>query len=101
MTHPSKDPHDATGGTPPPATGSSDASGTEYGGDEARVGDRGAASGRNIEQNRAIGQEDPIATGSRMGRERDEASGFPGTPDIGTDASQTEQAEAIAREKGK
>jgi hypothetical protein len=85
----------------PPATGSADASGTEYGGHEARVGDRGEASGRTIEQNRAIGQEDPIATGSRMGRERDKTSGFPGTPDIGTDAVQTEEGQAIERKEDK
>jgi hypothetical protein len=99
MTHPFPDDTAVPGTTPPAATGSSDASGTEYGGDEARVGDRGDASGRNLEQSRAIGQEDPIATGSRMGRERDKASGFPGTPDIGTDAVQTEEARAIEREK--
>jgi hypothetical protein len=90
---------DPSGTASPPANGSADASGTEYGGHEARVGDRGEASGRTIEQNRAIGQEDPIATGSRMGRERDKATGFPGTPDIGTDASQIEEGQAIEREK--
>ena len=35
---------------------------------EARLADRGDASGRNIEQSRAIGQ-DPPSEGSRMGRE--------------------------------
>jgi hypothetical protein len=99
MTRSSLDDADKPGAQPPAATGSSDASGTEHGGDEARVGDRGTASGRNLEQSRAIGQEDPIATGSRMGRERDKASGFPGTPDIGTDAVQIEEARAIEREK--
>ncbi|MDM0108829.1 hypothetical protein QTH97_28070 [Variovorax sp. J22R24] len=64
---------------------------TPLGEHEARLGDRGDASGRNIEQNRAIGQDDPAA-GSRMGREADKASGFPGTPDSGTDAAQTEAA---------
>lgn len=58
---------------------------------EARLGDRGDASGRNIEQSRAIGQ-DPPSEGSRMGREANKKSGFPGTPDIGTDAAQTEEA---------
>lgn len=58
---------------------------------EARLGDRGDASGRNIEQSRAIGQ-DPPSEGSRMGREATNKSGFPGTPDIGTDAAQTEEA---------
>lgn len=58
---------------------------------EARLGDRGDASGRNIEQNRAVGQDDPMA-GSRMGREAHKPTGFPGTPDIGTDAAQTEEA---------
>lgn len=89
----------AADAAPPPATGSSDVSGTEYGGHEARVGDRGEASGRTLEQSRAIGQEDPIETGSRMGRESDKSSGFPGTPDIGTDAVQTEEAEAMKRAK--
>lgn len=99
MTNPSPNDPDTSDIARAPATGSSDASGTEYGGDEARVGDRGAASGRNIEHNRAIGQEDPIATGSRMGREQDKPSGFPGTPDIGTDAAQAEEARTIEREK--
>ena len=58
---------------------------------EARLGDRGASSGQNIEQSRAIGQ-DPPTDGSRMGREANKKSGFPGTPDIGTDATQTEEA---------
>ena len=55
---------------------------------EARRGD---ASGRNIEQSRAIGQ-DPPSEGSRMGREANKKAGFPGTPDIGTDAAQSEEA---------
>ncbi len=59
---------------------------------EARLGDRGDASGRNIDQNRAIGQDDPME-GSRMGRKAHDKSGFPGTPDIGTDAAQLEEAE--------
>lgn len=69
---------------------------------EARLGDRGDASGRNIAQNRAIGQDDPM-DGSRMGREAHKKSGYPGTPDIGTDAAQTEEAEAdeaARRERG-
>jgi hypothetical protein len=65
---------------------------------EARLGDRGDASGRNIEQNRAIGQDDPMA-GSRMGRKAHDKTGFPGTPDIGTDAAQLEEAERMRREK--
>ena len=60
---------------------------------DTRLGDRGDAAGRNIEQSRAIGQDDPIEEGSRMGRERDKDVGFPGTPDIGTDALQTEEAD--------
>ena len=56
---------------------------------EARLGTRGDASGRNIDQNRAIGQDDP-AEGSRSGREADKKSGFPGIPDIGTNAAQTD-----------
>ena len=58
---------------------------------QARLGDRGDASGKNIEDNRAIGQDDPME-GSRMGREAGKHSGFPGTPDIGTDAAQSEEA---------
>lgn len=63
---------------------------------EARVGDRGAASGHNIAQNRAIGQDDPTE-GSRMGREQHKAHGFPGDgeagSDPGTDAAQTHEAQ--------
>lgn len=33
-------------------------------------GDRGAKSGSNAAQNRAVGIDDPIAQGSRQGRER-------------------------------
>ncbi|MGJ7487706.1 hypothetical protein ACSFA2_20755 [Variovorax sp. LT2P21] len=70
--------------TPPPPTTKKDM-------DEALAGDRGSASGRNIEQNRAIGQDDPVK-GSRMGRERDKADGYPGAGDPGdgegTDAVQ-------------
>ena len=62
---------------------------------EARAGDRGEASGRNLAQSRAIGQDDPIEEGSRQGRERDKPTGCPGTPDIGTDAVQTEEARAL------
>ena len=58
---------------------------------EARAGDRGAASGRNIEQNRAVGQDDPME-GSRMGREQHKARDYPGSGEAGdgqgTDASQ-------------
>lgn len=63
---------------------------------EARLGDRGAASGRNIAQNRAIGQDDPL-DGSRMGREQHKAKGFPGDGEPGsgegTDAAQTREAQ--------
>jgi hypothetical protein len=65
---------------------------------EKRLGDRGSASGTNIEQSRAIGQDDP-AEGSTQGREANKKTGFPGTPDIGTDAAQTEEAERMARDK--
>jgi hypothetical protein len=65
---------------------------------EARLGDRGAASGRNIEQNRALGQDDPLH-GSRMGRRLYDGTGQPGIPDIGTDAAQLEEAERMARDK--
>ena len=61
---------------------------------EARAGDRGAASGRNIEQNRAIGQDDPTE-GSRMGREQHKARDYPGAGEAGdgqgTDASQIDE----------
>ncbi|MDM0117882.1 hypothetical protein QTI66_37975 [Variovorax sp. J22R133] len=50
---------------------------------EARLGDRGDASGRNIQQNRAIGQDDPMK-GSRMGREANKKSGAPGEPEVET-----------------
>ena len=67
---------------------------------EARAGDRGAASGRNIEQNRAIGQDDPTE-GSRMGREQHKASGYPGAGESGdgqgTDASQVAEGEDVKR----
>lgn len=65
---------------------------------EARLGDRGDASGRNIEQNRAVGQDDPMK-GSRLGREANKKTGAPGTPDIGTDAAQTHEAQRMQREK--
>lgn len=58
---------------------------------DARAGDRGPASGRNIEQNRAVGQDDPME-GSRMGREQHKARDYPGSGEAGegqgTDASQ-------------
>lgn len=66
---------------------------------DARLGDRGTASGNNIEQSRAIGQDDPAA-GSRMGREALKKSGYPGTPDIGTDAAQTDEAERDRLKRG-
>ena len=50
---------------------------------EARLGDRGGASGRNIQQDRAIGQDDPVE-GSRMGREANKKTGFPGDPTVET-----------------
>ena len=53
---------------------------------EARLGDRGDASGRNIQQNRAVGQDDPVE-GSRMGREANKKSGYPGDPDIEKNAA--------------
>lgn len=65
---------------------------------EARLGDRGDASGRNIEQNRALGQDDPMH-GSRMGRRLYDGTGQPGIPDIGTDAAQLEEAERMERDK--
>ena len=65
---------------------------------EARLGDRGNASGRNIEQNRALGQDDPLH-GSRMGRRLYDGTGQPGTPDIGTDAAQSEEAQRAERNK--
>ena len=63
---------------------------------EARAGDRGAASGRNIAQNRAIGQDDPTE-GSRMGHEQHKARDYPGAGEsgdgLGTDASQVAEGE--------
>lgn len=73
-----------TKATPPAPTTANDMN-------DARAGDRGAASGRNIEQNRAIGQDDPME-GSRMGREQHKRAGYPGSGEAGdgegTDASQ-------------
>jgi len=65
---------------------------------EARLGDRGDASGRNIRQNRAVGQHDPME-GSVQGRDAIEKTDYPGSPDIGTDAAQTEEAERLKRDK--
>ena len=44
--------------------GPADASG------EVEAGNRGSRSGINQRQNRAVGQDDPLAEGSRQGRER-------------------------------
>ena len=44
----------------------------------------------NIEQNRAVGQDSPTE-GSRIGREANKKKGYPGTPDIGTNAGQTRE----------
>ena len=59
---------------------------TSLGEHEARLVDRGDASGRNIEQNRAVGQGDPME-GSRAGRETMKESGVARTPGTGTDAA--------------
>ncbi|NVM90166.1 hypothetical protein FHT32_003823 [Variovorax sp. SG517] len=45
----------------------------------------------NIDQNRAVGQDSPTE-GSRMGREANKKRGYPGSPDIGTNAAQKEEA---------
>ena len=50
---------------------------------EARLGDRGDASGRNIQQNRAIGQDDPMK-GSRQGRKANKKADFPGSGESGS-----------------
>lgn len=64
--------------------------------DEALAGERGSASGRNIAQNRAIGQDDPME-GSRMGRERNKPRDYPGSGEpgdgAGTDATQLAEGE--------
>ncbi|MBU1358014.1 MAG: hypothetical protein KKC79_02440 [Gammaproteobacteria bacterium] len=65
---------------------------------ETRLGDRGAASGRNIEQDRAIGQGDPIE-GSRMGGEKGTLDGFPDVPDSGTHPAQVEEAKRLAQKR--
>jgi hypothetical protein len=82
--------------TPHKALGPSTAAQTQKDMHEARAGDRGAASGRNIAQNRAIGQDDPLE-GSRMGREQHKSTGYPGSDEagdgLGTDAAQVEEAE--------
>ena len=45
----------------------------------------------NIDQNRAVGQDSPTE-GSHIGRESDKATGYPGSPDIGTNAAQKKEA---------
>jgi len=65
---------------------------------EASGGDRGEAGSSNMEQSREIGQDDP-QEGSRMGREANKKSGFPGSPDIGTNAAQTKAAEPDPKKK--
>jgi hypothetical protein len=69
---------------------------------EAKAGDRGAASGRNIAQNRAIGQDDPVE-GSRMGREQDKPRGYPGSEEAraggSNKAHETADAEADKRKR--
>ncbi|SFM62316.1 DUF2934 domain-containing protein [Variovorax sp. OV329] len=45
---------------------------------EVSGGDRGDAGSVNMEQSRAIGQDDP-SEGSRMGREANKPSGYPGS----------------------
>ena len=59
-------------------------------GHEARLGDRGDASGRNIEQSRAIGQDPPRRAADWDARRT--RVPLPWTPDIGTDPAQTEEA---------
>ncbi|MDQ0571112.1 hypothetical protein QFZ42_002946 [Variovorax paradoxus] len=44
----------------------------------------------NIDQNRAVGQDSP-AEGSQIGREANKRRGYPGSRDIGTNASQSMQ----------
>ncbi|WP_431112732.1 hypothetical protein [Variovorax paradoxus] len=44
----------------------------------------------NIDQNRAVGQ-DSSQEGSEIGREANKRSGYPGSRDIGTNASQSMQ----------
>ena len=58
---------------------------------EASGGDRGDAGSNNLAQSEAIGQDDP-QEGSRMGREANKKSGFPGAPHTGTNAAQDEAA---------
>jgi hypothetical protein len=44
----------------------------------------------NINQNRAVGQDSP-SEGSEIGREANKRRGYPGSRDIGTNASQSMQ----------
>ncbi|QGW81883.1 hypothetical protein [Variovorax paradoxus] len=44
----------------------------------------------NIDQNRAVGQDSP-EEGSEIGREANKRHGYPGSRDIGTNASQSMQ----------
>ena len=64
---------------------------TKPGFHEASGGDRGDAGSANIEQSRAIGQDDPTE-GSRLGREADKSSGFPGSETQPEPSSAREQA---------
>ena len=68
---------------------------TSLGEHEARLVDRGDASGRNIEQNRVVGQGDP-KDGRRAGRETMKESGVARTP--GTDAAPPQGPKRPARE---
>lgn len=54
-------------------------------GREYPAGDSGGKIGKNLEDSKAIGQDDPIAEGSRQGRER-----YKSSPE-----SETEEGESI------
>ena len=64
---------------------------------EASGGDRGEAGSRNIEQSREIGQDDP-SEGSRMGKEAQKKTGFPGSESRGTQAAQEADGQVVPDE---
>lgn len=64
--------------------------------DTALAGDRGAASGRNIAQNRAIGQDDPVK-GSRMGKKVYLEGEALEPENVGTNPAQIKEAENLKK----
>lgn len=63
---------------------------------EAGGGDRGEAGSQNAKQSREIGQDDPLE-GSRMGREANKATGYPGEEELADGGSGATPTEAQIR----